>query len=416
MTINRTSSRIASVAALALAVVLSALAFASTASAANVTITNPANGSVVDSIPPLATVPPVSFTLPYVGWLSTPSCDYTGGLLLPGSALCDSNLLERPSTDGIYTLAISGTITDGFTPIGDSDTSTFTLDTFDPVAAISSPADSVQTNNKRPAFTFSATDANPLTYTCRIDGIDYACSSPTSFTPGLDVPDGTHSFQVIASDGANTGGATIFFTVDTIAPTVNVSFPTAGVVVDSSVPEVQLTSDGATAGSLCRFDAAEFQNCSGATWLGGSLSDGSHTLTVRATDLAGNVKEVVVQFFVDDSLSSGPLPKSVALTSSKASKVKRGKFSVKTGIAILPKDPEFIDRACTGSTTFAIKPKGGKSYGARVKLKRSGDRCVASGKVTLPAKFKRKRATLTVRYHGSMLISSFIRKRSIKKL
>lgn len=400
---------------IAVLVVAAALAAPTVASAVNVTIDNPANGSVVDALPVPTNIPAASFSGGYTGWFSTPNCDYTGGTLNSGLESCASLTLERPSQDGTYTLLMSGTITDGVTPIGDSATSTFKLDTVDPVVNILTPASGIQTNDKSPTITFSGSDANPLTYTCWVDGTPVTpCSSP--FTHVVDLSDATHSFQVSATDGANTGtSSTVFVTVDTVAPTVNVTFPTPSAIVDSSVPEVNMAVDGATGGSFCRYDANEYQSC-GASWLGGSLADGAHTLSVRAVDLAGNETVVVVPFFVDDSLQSGPLPQSVSLTNSQGTKPKRGKFKVKVGLSVLPSDLNFLDQACTGTVTFAIKPKGGKSYSKRTSLKLANGRCTTSGFVTLPAKFKGKKGKLTARYHGSMLISSFKRSRSIKKL
>ena len=404
------------------ALILAMLVVPSGAGAANFTISNPANGSFVNSLPVPPSTPDVIFSGGY-DWTSAPSCDYTGGSLLSGDAICTDSLLERPATngtaDGTYSLKVSGTVDNGGPPVGEFDNSTFTLDTIDPVVLIASPANHTQLAQKRPTVHFTATDANALTHDCFLSPGSVAwepCGSATSYTPAFDLADGSYSLQVRATDAAgNEGFAAALFTVDNTAPTVNVIYPTAGAIVDSSVPEINMAVDGATGGSFCRYDAQEYQSCA-ASWLGGSLTDGAHTLSVRAVDVAGNETVVVVPFFVDDSLASGPLPQSVSLTNSKGTKVKRGKFKVKAGLSVLPSDLNFIDRACTGSVTFAIKPKGGKSISKRTTLKRSGDRCSTSGSITLPAKYKGKRGTLTARYHGSMLISSFRRTRAIKKL
>ncbi|MBI5309716.1 MAG: hypothetical protein HZB14_01610 [Actinobacteria bacterium] len=400
------------------------LAMPSVAAAGTVNFSSPPEGQV------LAAAPTVAFD--FVGGMSAgPNCMLTEvslGTLYSGYCTSEPGYSQDATdtnhilsswnlstltggAEGAYTVSVTGHFTVG----GDSSNSrTFKIDTTAPVASVVSPASGTQTTVKRPTFSFSATDANPLTYTCWIDSTSYACASP--FTAPADLPDGTHSFQVSASDGANTGMSTaVFVTVDTAAPTVNVTFPTPNAIVDSSVPEINMAVDGATAGSFCRYDANEYQSC-GASWLGGSLADGAHTLSVRALDIAGNVTEVVVPFFVDDALASGPLPQSVSMTNSKGTKAGRGKFKVKVGLSVLPSDLNFLDQACKGSVTFAIKPKGGKNVSKRITLKRVGDRCTASGSITLPAKYKGKRATLTARYHGSMLISSFKRTSSIKKL
>nr|MBA2383348.1 Ig-like domain-containing protein [Actinomycetota bacterium] len=142
-------------------------------------------------------------------------------------------------------------------------------------------------------FTFSASEGG-ATFRCRLDSGTYAtCTSSKSYT-GLS--QGLHTFAVYATDAAGNpdpSAATRSWTVDTTAPAApaitapaNNSTNTSGTIVISGTAEPAATVEV--------FDGVAPQGTTTADVAGawsktlGTVSDGSHTYTAKATDAAGN--------------------------------------------------------------------------------------------------------------------------------
>ena len=166
---------------------------------------------------------------------------------------------------------------------------TWTIDTVAPAALITGvPAN--PSNASSPSFNFtSEAGAN---FTCALDGGAFAaCSSPKGYSA---LSDGSHNFQVKATDAAgNTGTAASYtWTIDTVPPdSTFLDAPGAGRdptrrTTRAPGASFSFTSEpGAT--FQCKLDAAAFASCSSPKVYSG-LADGSHTFLVRATDAAGN--------------------------------------------------------------------------------------------------------------------------------
>src|SRR4051812_1779163 len=123
-------------------------------------------------------------------------------------------------------------------------------------------------------------------FECRLDAADWAaCSSPTSLT---DLSDGQHTLAVRATDpSGNTdpSPATVTWTVDTAAPeTTVVSGPQGPTKLNSA--QIGFSSEPG-ARFECRLDAGAWGACTSPKSVAG-LTDGDHTLDVRAIDAAGN--------------------------------------------------------------------------------------------------------------------------------
>jgi len=110
--------------------------------------------------------------------------------------------------------------TDAAGNTGSAASYTWTVDTTAPTASITaSPTN--PSNNASQSFSFSSEAG--ATFQCALDGGAFApCSSPKGYT-GL--ADGSHTFQVRATDLAgNTGAAASYtWTVDTVGPTVSIA-------------------------------------------------------------------------------------------------------------------------------------------------------------------------------------------------
>jgi len=168
---------------------------------------------------------------------------------------------------------------------------TWTLDTTAPTTTImSGPSGLV--NSTSAAFVFTSNEG-AATFECSVDGAAFAACAATFTLTGL--AQGGHTLQVRAVDAAGNrdlSPASASWSVDSIAPTVAISSPTAS----GSGPRVRLTytvSDGTV---TCRYDAAAFAACTSGTST--SLPAGNHTVEVRAVDAAGNTTTVPVSFLV----------------------------------------------------------------------------------------------------------------------
>src|SRR5205823_3399707 len=119
-------------------------------------------------------------------------------------------------------------------------------------------------------------------------------TSPKSYSG---VADGSHTFQVKATDTAgNTGTAASYtWTIDTAAPDTSItSSPPAS--TNSTSASFSFTSTEPTgAGYACALDGGAFVSCTSAKSYSG-LADGSHTFQVKSTDQAGNTDPTPASF------------------------------------------------------------------------------------------------------------------------
>ena len=149
------------------------------------------------------------------------------------------------------------------------------------------------TNQTTASFTFSATDPSGGTisgYECKMDGGTAAsCTSGVSYSS---LAAGAHSFEVSAIDAAGNYSAAVSYswTIDTTPPTVTITAkPSAN---SNSATAVfgftgMDTGGGSVAGFKCKLDSGSYSTCaSGGSY--SSLSEGSHTVSIYASDTAGN--------------------------------------------------------------------------------------------------------------------------------
>ena len=148
----------------------------------------------------------------------------------------------------------------------------------------SSPTD--LSNSDSASFSFTSTDSSS-TFQCRLDGAAFtACTSPESYG-GL--ADGSHNFQVRATDGAgitDVSPASFTWTIDTTPPDTSITTKPSD---PSNVPTANFTFTSTESGSTfeCSLDGAALTACTSPKNYG-SLANGSHNFQVRATDGAGN--------------------------------------------------------------------------------------------------------------------------------
>jgi hypothetical protein len=154
------------------------------------------------------------------------------------------------------------------------------------------------------SFAFTSDEAGS-TFECSLDGAAFtSCISPASLT-GL--PDGAHSFDVRATDGAGNTDATpdnASWTIDATAPSVALADP--GSPVRGTVTLNPSADDGSGSGVATLIvqrspAGAGTWTTIGTNWNTTTLADGSYDLRARASDNVGNVTNSTIRTVTVDN-------------------------------------------------------------------------------------------------------------------
>jgi|GEM_PF-6389175 len=256
-------------------------------------ITGPANGSTTsDSTPPLSgTSEPGATVVVSEGGtvLCTATADTTGAW---------SCTPATPMTDGPHT--ITAVATDG---AGNTSTPsapvTFTVAGTPPAApVITGPANGSLLNTPTPAI--SGTSAPNTTVTVR-EGDTVLCTTTAdttgawSCTPTTPLADGTHSVVANATDpvtGLTSAPSNVdTFRIDTQAPDTSFNRNPPTRTGDPEAPFGYASNEDGVS-YQCSLDGGPFVACRDTY----DVSDGDHTLRVRATDGAGNVDATPAEY------------------------------------------------------------------------------------------------------------------------
>ena len=206
-------------------------------------------------------------------------------------------------------------------------TFTWTVDTTAPNTTITSqPAD--PTNLTDASFAFIATEVGS-SFEVRLDGGAWSASASPKLYSGL--TEGSHTFQVRATDPAGNQDATqasYTWTVDTTAPNSSFTSTPANPSSDTT-PTFGFASTEAPATYEVDLDGGGWVSASTPLTISPALSDGSHTLQLRASDIVGNqdATPAAYTWLVDGTNPTGSVTSpadgadvagSVALTSNSA--------------------------------------------------------------------------------------------------
>ena len=206
-------------------------------------------------------------------------------------------------------------------------TRTFTVDTTPPDTTIDSGP--TGTTNLSPSFGFSSSEPGS-TFQCSLDSGAFAtCSSPKSYAS---LSDGSHTFQVRTTDPAgNTdpSPASRTFTVDATPPDTTITSGPTGTTTNPS-PSFGFSSSEPGSTFQCSLDSGAFATCSSPKSYA-SLSDGSHTFQMRATDPAGNTDPTPAtrDFTVDATVYKAKIKKVKVKGSAKIKKGKKATYKAK---------------------------------------------------------------------------------------
>ena len=180
-----------------------------------------------------------------------------------------------------------------------------------PVITINSPTSGAHITNNKPTIQFSITDddsgVDPDTITVKIDngsvvstgitktpsGKNYTCS----YTPESALGDGSHTIYINAKDHDGNAAVqkSVQFTVDTVAPTLNISSPADNLKTNEDTVTVSGTTNDATSSPVTltiNGDPVTVQS-NGSFSKVVNLTEGDNTITIIATDSAGKSTTIV---------------------------------------------------------------------------------------------------------------------------
>jgi Polysaccharide lyase/Bacterial Ig domain len=241
---------------------------------------------------------------------------YLDGALLntqrdaPYSCLWDTTTAAEGSSHTLEAVAYDTSGKSASASVGVTVTNAPPPDTTAPQTAITAgPSGTITTSSASFSFGSSETGSS---FQCSLDGGPWAsCSSPKAYG-GL--ADGPHTFQVRATDAVGNTDATPAsrtFTVDTTSPpdatppdTTITAGPTGTITTSSATFSFSASEAGSS--FQCSLDGGPWASCASPKAYN-SLSDGSHTFGVRATDSANNTDSTPAtrSFTVDRGGGSG---------------------------------------------------------------------------------------------------------------
>jgi hypothetical protein len=173
------------------------------------------------------------------------------------------------------------------------------------------------TRDTTPAFTFDADDGATVVE-CSIDQgtPDYEpCADTAPYSSGSPLADGDYTFRVRAVDAAEEETvATRGFTVDTEVPTLTLTAGPSGPVADATPTFVFTGEAGAALDCSVDQGTPDYAPCSSPHTP--TLSDGSYSFRVRATDAAGNTTARTRDFSVDTAAPATAIDAAPATVSS----------------------------------------------------------------------------------------------------
>jgi hypothetical protein len=171
---------------------------------------------------------------------------------------------------------------------------TFVIDSVAPTTTIQ-PAPALPTNAASVTINFSASEPG-ASFICSLDNAAFApCASPLALTP---LSEGSHTLRVRSKDAVgNVESPTpsVSFRIDRTAPVGHASL-IAGSENASGNPVFAIGSDDSEATAECKLDNDAYTPCSGR--YRPAATPGIHALTIRFTDVAGNVGDQVIAFGV----------------------------------------------------------------------------------------------------------------------
>ena len=233
--------------------------------------------------------------------------------------------------NGYYNVTVEATNTAGTQATADGTTiaglQLVVKETVAPVITITSPSNGARVTNSNQPVTFtvideaggsgvdlesvvvkldgSAVSAGEVTHTAVTNGYSF------TYTPASPMGDGSHTVTVNAADndGNNAEEKSTTFTVDTVAPSLNVTSPQDGLITNTAAVTVTGTTNDVTSSpvtvtiTLNSVDQGAVTVGSGGAFSKAiTLADGANVIVVTATDQAGKSSSVTINVTLDTSV------------------------------------------------------------------------------------------------------------------
>ena len=221
---------------------------------------------------------------------ATAACRLDGGAWAP----CTSPATFTGLGNGIRTVEVRAT--DAVGNVGPVASRTWTILTVEPETIVTS-APPALSNSNAASIAFTSNDAG-ATFACKVDtGAFQPCPSPLVLT-GLG--EGQHQVQVRAEALGlqDPSPAVVAWTVDTVAPQLTVSERPSGTTTVAN-SRFTFAADDPTASVACQVDGGPWEPCT-SPFLP-NLSNGPHTVGIRAQDPAGNLSNTVTTTWTVDA-------------------------------------------------------------------------------------------------------------------
>lgn len=232
---------------------------------------------------------------------------------------------------GYYNVQVRATNTAGTQGTADGSTlpglQLIVKETVAPVITITSPSNGARVTNSNQPVTFTVIDeaggsgVDLESVVVKLDGSAVSAGEVThsavtngysfTYTPASPMGDGSHTVTVDASD--NDGNAaeqkSTTFTVDTVAPSLNVTSPTDGLITNSASITVTGTTNDATSSPVTvtvqlnsQDQGAVTVESNGSFSKAITLANGANVIVVTSTDQAGKSTSVTINVTLDTSV------------------------------------------------------------------------------------------------------------------
>lgn len=232
---------------------------------------------------------------------------------------------------GYYNVQVRATNTAGTQGTADGSTlpglQLIVKETVAPVITITSPSNGARVTNSNQPVTFTVIDEaggsgiDLESVVVKLDGSAVSAGEVThsavtngysfTYTPASPMGDGSHTVTVDASDNDGNAAAqkSTTFIVDTVAPSLNVTSPTDGLVTNNASITVTGTTNDATSSPVTVTVQLNSQD-QGAVTVGSdgsfskaiTLANGANVIVVTSTDQAGKSTSVTINVTLDTSV------------------------------------------------------------------------------------------------------------------